>query len=148
MKGLPLSYFKDMQEDKACVFDTYDTLKLNLELASQLVKSVKPNKDKMFKAAQDGYTTATDFADYLVNKGISFRKAYKKSAELVNIAEKQNKRLDELNFKSIKKIDKTIKKDVMKIFDIKYSVNQKISYGGTGIKNVYKMIKNLKKEFK
>lgn len=148
MKGLPLSYFKDMQEDKATVFDTYDTLKLNLELASQLVKSIKPNKNNMFKAAQDGYTTATDFADYLVNKGIPFREAYKKSAELVNIAEKENKRLDELDFKSIKKIDKIIQPNVMKIFDIKYSINQKISYGGTGTKNVSKMIENLKKEFK
>ena len=148
MKGLPLSYFKDMQEDKAGVFDTFDTLSINLKLACQLIKGIKPNKDNMYKAAQAGYTTATDFADYLVKKGMSFREAYKKSAQLVNIAEKQKKRLDELDFKTVEQIDKSIKNDVMKIFDLKYSINQKKSYGGTGTKSVLQMLKKVKKEFK
>ena len=148
MKGLPLSYFKDMQEDKAGVFDTFDTLSINLKLACQLIKGIKPNKDNMYKAAQAGYTTATDFADYLVKKGMSFREAYKKSAQLVNIAEKQKKRLDELDFKTVEQIDKSIKNDVMKIFDIEYSINQKKSYGGTGTKSVLQMLKKVKKEYK
>ena len=148
MKGLPLSYFKDMQEDKVAVFNTYDNLKLNLKLASQLIKGIVPNKQKLFHAAQDGFTTATDFADYLVKKGISFRDAYKKSAELVNIAEKKGLRLDQLDFKTVAKVDKLIEKDVMKIFDIKNSIEKKISYGGTGTKNVVSMIKKIKKEFK
>ena len=148
MKGLPLSYFKDMQEDKVAVFNTYDNLKLNLKLASQLIKGIVPNKQKLFYAAQDGFTTATDFADYLVKKGISFRDAYKKSAQLVNIAEKKGLRLDQLDFKTVVKVDKLIEKDVMKIFDIKNSIEKKISYGGTGTKNVVSMIKKIKKEFK
>ena len=148
MKGLPLSYFKDMQEDKAAVFSAYDNLKLNLLLASELIKGIKPNKEKLFDAALCGFTTATDFADYLVKKGISFREAYKKSAELVNIAEKNNKRLDQLDFKTVKQIDKLIDKDVMKVFDIKFSIEKKISYGGTGTKNVINMIKKIKREFK
>ena len=148
MKGLPLSYFKDMQEDKAAVFSAYDNLKLNLLLASELIRGIKPNKEKLFDAALCGFTTATDFADYLVKKGISFREAYKKSAELVNIAEKNNKRLDQLDFKTVKQIDKLIEKDVMKVFDIKFSIEKKISYGGTGTKNVVNMIKKIKKEFK
>ena len=148
MKGLPLSYFKDMQEDKVAVFNTYDNLKLNLKLASQLIKGIVPNKQKLFHAAQDGFTTATDFADYLVKKGISFRDAYKKSAQLVNIAEKKGLRLDQLDFKTVAKVDKLIEKDVMKIFDIKNSIEKKISYGGTGTKNVVSMIKKIKKEFK
>ena len=148
MKGLPLSYFKDMQEDKAAVFSAYDNLKLNLLLASELIKGIKPNKKKLFDAALCGFTTATDFADYLVKKGISFREAYKKSAELVNIAEKNNKRLDQLDFKTVKQIDKLIEKDVMKVFDIKFSIEKKISYGGTGTKNVVNMIKKIKREFK
>ena len=148
MKGLPLSYFKDMQEDKVAVFNTYDNLKLNLKLATQLIRGIVPNKQKLFHAAQDGFTTATDFADYLVKKGISFRDAYKKSAELVNIAEKKGLRLDQLDFKTVAKVDKLIEKDVMKIFDIKNSIEKKISYGGTGTKNVVSMIKKIKKEFK
>ena len=148
MKGLPLSYFKDMQEDKVAVFNTYDDLKLNLQLASQLIKGIKPNKEKLFNAALDGFTTATDFADYLVKKGMSFRNAYKKSAELVNIAEKKGVRLDQLDFKVVKEIDKLIEKDVMNIFNIKHSIEKKISYGGTGTKSVISMIKKIKKEFK
>ena len=148
MKGLPLSYFKDMQEDKAAVFNAYDNLILNLQLANELIKGIKPNKEKLFNAALEGYTTATDFADYLVKKGISFREAYKKSAELVNIAEKNKLRLDQLDFTTVQKIHKSIEPDVMKVFKIKNSIEKKISYGGTGTKNVINMIKKIKKEFK
>lgn len=148
MKGLPLSYFKDMQEDKAAVFSAYDNLKLNLLLATELIEGIKPNKKKLYEAALKGFTTATDFADYLVKKGISFREAYKKSAELVNIAEKSNKRLDQLDFTIVKKIDPIIEKDVMNVFDIRNSIEKKISFGGTGRKNVINMIKKIKKEFK
>lgn len=148
MKGLPLSYFKDMQEDKAAVFGAYDNLKLNLLLATELIEGIKPNKKKLYEAALKGFTTATDFADYLVKKGISFREAYKKSAELVNIAEKNNKRLDQLDFTIVKKIDPIIEKDVMNVFDIRNSIEKKISFGGTGRKNVINMIKKIKKEFK
>ena len=102
----------------------------------------------MKKFANYGYTTATDFADYLVKKGLSFREAHKKSAKLVNIAEKKNLSLNELSFSEIKKIDKLIKPDVIKALKIENSVNSKTSYGGTSIKNVVKMLKKLKKEFK
>lgn len=148
MKGLPLSYFKDMQEDKKPVFETFKILNLNLKIAKELVESISPNKAIMKKFANYGYTTATDFADYLVKKGLSFREAHKKSAKLVNVAEKKNLSLDELSFSEIKKIDKLIKPDVIKALKIENSVNSKTSYGGTSIKNVVKMLKKLKKEFK
>ena len=148
MKGLPLSYFKDMQEDKKPVFETFNTLSLNLKIAKELVDSITPNKKIMKKFANYGYTTATDFADYLVKKGLSFREAHKKSAKLVNIAERKNMSLDQLNFEEIKKIDKLIKLDVLKVLKIENSVNSKTSYGGTSMKNVVKMISKLKKEFK
>ena len=147
MKGLPLSYSKDMQEDKKPVFETYDTLKLNLQIARELVDSITPNKDIMMKYANEGYTTATDFADYLVKKGMSFRNAHEKSAQLVNIAEKKGLPLDQLSFQDIKKIDISIKEDVLKVLSIENSVNSKVSYGGTSPKNVIKMINKLKKEF-
>ena len=148
MKGLPLSYFKDMQEDKKPVFETYHTVRLNLRIAKELIESITPNKKVMKKFANDGYTTATDFADYLVKKGLSFREAHKKSAKLVNIAEKKGMTLDQLKFKEIQSIDKLIDKDVLKILTVENSVNSKISYGGTSKRNVVKMINKLKKEFK
>ena len=148
MKGLPLSYFKDMQEDKKPVFETYHTVRLNLRIAKELIDSITPNKKVMRKFANDGYTTATDFADYLVKKGLSFREAHKKSAKLVNIAEKKGMTLDQLKFKEIQSIDKLIDKDVLKILTVENSVNSKISYGGTSKRNVVKMINKLKKEFK
>ena len=149
MKGLPLSYYKDMQEDKALVFNSYDTLLESIIITNELVKSLKPNKERMLFLSNEGYTTATDFADYIVqNNNLSFREAYKISARLVNYAEKNRKKLNELNIKEIKRIKKDLNKNVMKIFDVENSVNLKTSYGGTSTKNIKKMIIKLKKEFK
>jgi len=149
MKGLPLSYYKDMQEDKALVFNSYDTLLESIIITNELIKNLKPNKERMLSLSNEGYTTATDFADYLVqNKDLSFREAYKISAKLVNYAEKNKKKLNQLNFKEVKKIRDDLDKEVMKIFNVKNSVNLKTSYGGTSTQNIKKMISKLKKEFK
>ena len=149
MKGLPLSYYKDMQEDKKLVFDSYDILLGSILISNELIKNLKPNKTRMLLLANEGYTTATDFADYLVqNKNFSFREGYKLSAKLVNYAEKKKKKLNELSLDEIRKVKKDLEKNVMKIFDVKNSVNLKSSYGGTSIKNVKKMLSKLRKEFK
>ncbi len=149
MKGLPLSYFKDMQEDKKLVFDCYDTLLKSILVANELIKNMHPNKSRMLALANEGYTTATDFADYLVqHKNLSFREGYKISAKLVSYAEKKGKKLNELSLNEIKKVKKDLNYDVMKIFDVKNSVKSKSSYGGTSIKNIKKMILKLKKEIK
>ena len=149
MKGLPLSYYKDMQEDKKLVFDSYDILTESILIPNELIKNLKPNKQRMLALSNEGYTTSTDFADYLVqNNNISFREAYKISAKLVNYAEKKRKKLNELKFNEIKKIKSDLDKSVMKVFDVKNSVNLKSSHGGTAIKNIKKMILKLKKEFK
>ena len=149
MKGLPLSYYKDMQEDKALVFNSYDTLLESIIITNELVKNLKANKKRMLDLSNEGYTTATDFADYLVqNNGLSFRDAYKISAKLVNYAEKNKKRLNQLNFNEVKKIKNNLDKKVMNIFNVKNSVDLKTSYGGTSTKNIKKMISKLKKEFK
>ena len=96
MKGLPLSYYKDMQEDKSLVFSSYDTLLESIIITNELIKNLKPNKKRMFDLSNEGYTTATDFADYLVqNNNLSFRDAYKISAKLVNYAEKNKKKLNQ-----------------------------------------------------
>ena len=149
MKGLPLSYYKDMQEDKALVFNSYDTLLESIIITNELIKSLKSNKERMLALSNEGYTTATDFADYLVqNNNLSFREAYKISAKLVNYAEKNKKKLNQLNFNEVKKMKNDLDKNVMKVFDVKNSVNLKTSYGGTSTKNIKKMVSRLKKEFK
>ena len=149
MKGLPLSYYKDMQEDKALVFSSYDTILESIAITSELVKSLKPNKKRMLALSNEGYTTATDFADYLVqNNNLSFREAYKVSAKLVNYAEREKKTLSQLSFNEVKKMKNSLNKNVMKIFDVVNSVNSKSSYGGTSTKNIKKMIFKLKKELK
>ena len=149
MKGLPLSYYKDMQEDKALVFDSYDTLLESIVITNELVKNLTANKNRMLSLSNEGYTTSTDFADYLVqNENLSFREAYKISAKLVNYAENKRKKLNELSFSEVKKFKNNLKKDVMKVFDVRNSVNFKTSYGGTSTKNIKKMISKLKKELK
>jgi len=149
MKGLPLSYYKDMQEDKAIVFDSYDTILGSIIIANELVKNIKPNKERMLFLSNQGFTTATDFADYLVqNHDLSFRAAYKISAKLVNYAEKNKKTLNQLSFREVLKVKNNLNKNVMNVFDVKNSVNLKTSYGGTSTKNIKKMISRLRKEFK
>ena len=149
MKGLPLSYYKDMQEDKSLVFSSHDTLLESLIIVNELIKNLKPIKERMLYLSREGYTTATDFADYLVqNNNLSFREAYKISARLVNYAEKNKKKLDQLSFNEVKKMNNKLNINVMKVFNVKNSVNLKTSYGGTSIKNIKKMISKLKKEIK
>ena len=146
MKGLPVSYYKDMQDDKSLVFESFDTLLNSLIVLKELIKNIIPNKKRMFSLAKQGFTTATDFADYLVQKkGFSFREAYKISAKLVNYAEKNKKTLDELTHAEVKKFVKNIDVNVMRVFNVINSMNSKTSYGGTSEKNVKKMIKIYKK---
>jgi argininosuccinate lyase len=149
MKGLPISYFKDLQDDKSLVFGGYDTLKDTLLMGNELIKNLRPNKDRMFKMANEGYTTATDFADYLVKeKKMSFREAYSISSKVVSYAEKNNKNLNQLSIMELKKFYKNLNKKVLDIFNVKNSMNSKISYGGTSEKNIQNMIKKCKKEIR
>jgi len=147
LKGLPLSYFKDLQDDKEIIFKSYDTLLDCLKIFDEILKNFTPNKKQMLKLANSGYITATDLADYLVkNHSISFRKAYQKTAAVVNLAEKKNKDLDQLTLQELKKIEPKLTNDVLKVFDLKNSVNSKRSYGGTSFDNIKKMIMKYKKQ--
>ena len=115
-------------------------------MSNELIKNVSPNKTRMSNMAKKGYTTATDFADYLVkDKKLSFREAYKISSKIVNYAEKNKKHLDELSLIEIKKFHKDVNNNVMKVFDVKNSMNSKNSYGGTSEKNIRNMIKKYKR---
>ena len=147
LKGLPLSYFKDLQDDKEIIFKSYDTLLNCLKIFDEVLKNISPNKKRMLELANSGYITATDLADYLVkNHSMPFRKAYQKTAEIINFAERNKKNLNELMLKDLKKIEPKLTNDVFKVFDLKNSVNSKKSYGGTSFDNIKKMIMKYKKK--
>ncbi|MDB3888475.1 argininosuccinate lyase [Candidatus Pelagibacter sp.] len=147
LKGLPLSYFKDLQDDKEIIFRSSDILINCLKIFDEILKNITPNKKKMLELADTGYITATDLADYLViNHAMSFRKAYQKTAEIVNLAEKKKKKLKELKIDELKKIEPKLTIDVLKIFDLKNSINSKKSYGGTSFENIKRMILKYKKK--
>ena len=146
LKGLPLSYFKDLQDDKEIVFKSNETLNNCIKILNEVLKNFSPNKQKMLELANTGYITATDLADYLVkNHEMSFRKAYQVTASVVNYAEKKKKKLHELNISELNKIEPKLTKEVLKIFDLKYSVNSKKSFGGTSFDNIKKMINKYKR---
>jgi len=146
LKGLPLSYFKDLQDDKEIVFKSNETLNNCIKILNEILKNFSPNKQKMLELANTGYITATDLADYLVkNHAMPFRKAYQVTTSVVNYAEKKKKKLHELNISELNKIEPNLTKDVLKVFDLKYSVNSKKSFGGTSFDNIKKMITKYKK---
>ena len=147
LKGLPLSYFKDLQDDKELVFKTNETLKNCISLLNEVLNNFSPNKKKMLELAEKGYITATDLADFLVkNNEMSFRRAYEITASIVNLAEKKKKKLNQLDLNDLKKIEPKLTSEVLKVFDLKYSVNSKKSFGGTSFANIKKMITKYKKE--
>ena len=147
LKALPLSYFKDLQDDKEIVFKSYDNLVDCLKILDEILKNISPNKKQMLALANSGYITATDLADYLVKShSMPFRKAYQKTAGIINLAEKKKKRLNELTLEELKTIEPRLTSEVMKVFDLKNSVNSKKSYGGTSFGNIKKMITKYKKQ--
>ena len=149
VKGLPISYFKDLQDDKDLVFRSFDNLKNCLIIFDEVINGVIVNKKVMLDAAKIGFTTATDFADALVkNMNFSFREAYLLTAKVVNFAEKKNLALNEIGNEDLKKIVPKISPEVMKNLDLRNSVNSKKSYGGTSFENIKKMIRKHKKEIK
>ena len=149
LKGLPLSYFKDLQDDKEIVFRSFDILDNCISILNEVLNNFKPNKSEMLKLANKGFVTATDFADYLVkHHKKSFRKAYQITTNIVNYAEEKKIKLNELSLKDLQKIEPELKSNVLNIFDLKNSVNSKKSFGGTSFNNIKKMIVKYKKIYK
>ena len=145
LKGLPLSYFKDLQDDKKIVFETFDNLIDSIKVLNEVLKNFLVNKNEMLSLAMKGHITSTDLADYIVkNLNYPFRKSYQITANIVNYCEKNKKNLSDLSLKELKKIEPNIKEDVFKVFDLKNSVNSKKSYGGTSFENIKKKIKKYK----
>ncbi|MDX1949684.1 MAG: argininosuccinate lyase [Rickettsiales bacterium] len=132
MKGLPLAYSKDMQEDKEQVFDAVENIILALRAMRGMVDDMQPNKENMLKMADSGYSTATDIADWLVkNLKKPFRDAHHITGRCVKLAEQKNCKLSELTLKEFQTIEKGITKDIYNVLSVENSVKSRKSYGGT-----------------
>jgi argininosuccinate lyase len=147
MKGLPLAYNRDMQEDKEGFFDTVDTLIATLEVFTGMLKTMHIKTDKTASAAQQGYLLATDLADYLVKKGVPFRTAHEAVGKLVIYAVKKSKSLKDLTLKEYQKFSPVFDKDVYKI-TVESSVTARDITGGTAYKQVAKQIAAAKRKLK
>ena len=140
LKGLPLSYFKDLQDDKELAFKSFDQIKYSIIILNEVLNNFTANKKRMLELSKVGYTTATDLADYIVRElNFPFRKAYQITSKIVNYAESKNKTLDQLNIKELRNIEPKLNEDVLKVFNLRNSVKSKKSYGGTSFENIKKM---------
>ena len=149
LKGLPLSYFKDLQDDKELAFKSFDQIKYSIIILNEILNNFTANKKRMLELSKVGYTTATDLADYIVREfNFPFRKAYQITSKIVNYAESKNKTLDQLNIKELRNIEPKLNEDVLKVFNLRNSIKSKKSYGGTSFENIKKMINKYKKELK
>jgi argininosuccinate lyase len=140
MKGLPLAYSKDMQEDKEATFDALDSFALALAAMAGLVDDMEPDVVAMRAAAGQGYSTATDLADWLVRSlKLPFRDAHRVAGRIVAAAEAKGVGLEELELADLKAIEPRITNDVFTVLSVENSVKSRISYGGTAPQNVHKM---------
>lgn len=148
MKGLPLAYNRDMQEDKTPVFDTVDTAKSCLTVLAQMMPQIKFMRERMRDAAGKAYSTATDIAEYLVKKGVPFRQAHEITGKIVRYCIKNKKQLEEISVAEFRNFSNIISKDICSRLSAENSVNAKNSRGGTSPSEVRKQIKRLKQLIK
>lgn len=146
LKGLPLSYNKDLQEDKEALFDTVDTVEQCLSVLSRLLKEVSFDEERMRKATEEGYLVATDLADYLVRKGMTFRKAHEAVGKMVLFAMDQKKELGQLSLDEMKKFERRIEKDVYDWLEPTSCIKRRNLPGGTGPKAVKRSLQKAKEE--
>jgi len=140
MKGLPLAYNKDMQEDKECIFDAIDTIKLCVPVFEKMIATMKINKDNMRKGAGGGFTNATDAADYLVKKGMPFREAHAVVGKMVAYALDNGKALSDFTMEEFKNCSSLIEEDIYNAIDLGVCVNERCITGGPAKSAVEKAI--------
>ena len=148
MKGLPLAYNRDMQEDKEPLFDASDTVMLTLSVFIEMLKNITVHKDAMRKAAEDGFITATDLADYLVRKGMPFRRAHEIVGRAVLLATELGCGLGSVPLREYQKLSTLIRDDVYDALSLEASVGRRTSYGGTAPANLKKRLQALKKKMR
>ena len=144
LKGLPLAYNKDMQEDKESIFDAFDTVSHCLEVFTPMLQTMKTRKDKMYKAAQEGFINATDLADYLTRKGMPFRAAYKLTGSLVAECIRTGQVLETVPLERYRELSDLFEQDVYEAIDLKTCVEKRISEGGTGKASVQAQIQYIR----
>ena len=144
MKGLPLAYNRDLQEDKIPLFDTVDTVKASLNMVRELIAGLKARKDKMLAAAQDGFMNATDLADYLVGRGVPFRTAHAVAGKVVQYCLSHARRIEELPLAELKRFSVKIEKDVYRYLSVDAVVGRRRAIGGTARSNVMRRLKELR----
>ena len=145
MKSLPLSYNRDMQEDKEALFDALDTLKACIEIYIKMLPHLNIKENAMLQAYSSGYLNATDMADYLVVRGMAFREAHSSVGKAVSYAISKNKELHELTLKELRSFSSLIKKDIFDILTLDQMINRRTSAGGTASENVIAAIKAAEK---
>ena len=146
MKGLPLAYNRDLQEDKEPLFDTVDTVRQSLRILARLWENVTLNKERMEKMALLGFSLATDVAEYLVMKGMGFRQAHRAVGKMVRYCLEESKQLEEMTLQEFKGFASVISQDVYTILDLKKSVDSRNSLGGTSLAQVREAIIRAEKE--
>lgn len=144
LKGLPLAYNKDMQEDKESILDAFDTVSHCLEVFTPMLQTMKTRKDKMYKAAQEGFINATDLADYLTRKGMPFRAAYKLTGSLVAECIRTGQVLETVPLERYRELSDLFEQDVYEAIDLKTCVEKRISEGGTGKASVQAQIQYIR----
>ncbi len=148
IKGLPLSYSKDLQDDKQITFNSYDNVSLCIKVMNEILSKSTFNKTRMKELIDNSNATATDLANWLVQKlRYSFRDAYIVTGKIVSYCSKQNRNLDSLSLNELKKFDKNITADAKKVLSASNSVKSKLSFGGTAPENTKKMIKLVIKKY-
>ena len=146
MKGLPLAYNRDMQEDKPPLFDAVDTLESCLHIAAKMIPTIKVKAEQMRAAASVGFLNATDMADYLVGRGIPFRKAHSIVGQAVAFALEKGKELDELSLNELQGFSKEIEEDLFDHLTLEHMISRRSSIGGTSADNVRAAIERAQKE--
>ncbi|MDR0423181.1 MAG: argininosuccinate lyase [Rickettsiales bacterium] len=145
MKGLPLAYCKDMQEDKEPVFDSVENIVLCIQATTDIIGGIEVNKENMRKALESGFPNATDLADYLVKRAnIPFRDAHHITGQIVKLADEKSLGLENMTLEDLQSVSTEIKEDVFDYINIENSLNSRKSYGGTASSNVMKMVEKCK----
>ena len=148
LKGLPLTYSKDLQDDKKLIFSSFDTILLGLQVMTELINKTKFNKKEMKKAIESSHATATDLADWLVkNRSYTFREAYQITGKIVSYVDEKKLKLSELTLPELQKFDKKITKEILLVLSPINSMNSKKSFGGTASPNVKKSIQYAIKKY-
>ncbi len=146
LKALPLTYNRDLQEDKEALFDTCDTLSLSLKLATSLIRGLVPKPERLRAACEEGHLTATDLADYLVTKGLPFREAHHVVGRIVNYAEKEGLKLWEIPLAKLREFSELIEEDVYQWLTLEGSVKRRRVFGGTSPERVKEALAQAREE--